>query len=142
MNRRVVVDASVAAAWVLPEAQSDAALRHAERWLAEGAALLAPALFAAELTNALYKRVRRGEMSLAAAREALRIVGAFGVELREEPGTPDRALVLASTHSRPTTYDCAYLALAEAVDGEFWTGDQRFYNAVSGHEARVRWIGA
>ena len=142
MSHAVVVDASLAAAWVLPEPWSDAALRQAERWTADNFALIAPALFAAELTNALFKRVRRRELSLPAAREALTIVGAFGIELREEPGTPDRAMALAAEHDRPSVYDCCYLALAESADAEFWTGDERFYNAVSAREARVRWIGA
>lgn len=138
MSARVVVDASLAAAWVLPEVQSEAALDLAERWIAEGTTLHAPGLFAAELTNALHRRVRRGEVSVETARAALETIAAFDVELREEPGVPARALALASSHSRPSTYDCYYLALAESLDCEFWTADERFFHAVGPREARVR----
>jgi predicted nucleic acid-binding protein len=142
VSARVVVDASLAAAWVLPEAQSEAALGCAERWLAAGTTLHAPGLFVAELTNALHQRIRRGELSEDTARAALETIAAFDVELREEPGAPARALTLASSHSVPSTYDCYYLALAESHDCEFWTADERFFNAVRAREERVRWVGA
>jgi predicted nucleic acid-binding protein len=88
------------------------------------------------------RRIRRGELSEDTARAALETIAAFDVELREEPGAPARALTLASSHSVPSTYDCYYLALAESHDCEFWTADERFFNAVRAREERVRWVGA
>lgn len=35
-----------------------------------------------------------------------------------------------------------YLALAEALDCELWTADERFYRAASSGHTRVRWIGS
>jgi predicted nucleic acid-binding protein len=142
MTREVVVDASLAAAWVLPEALTEEALRLVEGWMAADRPMLAPGLFAAEVVNALHQRVRRREMSLDAAREALGVLAAFEVELREEPGVPQRALTLAAALGRPSAYDCYYLALAEVLDCEYWTGDERFYNAVRVREQRVRFVGS
>ena len=55
---RLVVDASVAVKWFLPEAQSDAA----RALLGSGHDLIAPELVYAELGIALVKRVRKGEI--------------------------------------------------------------------------------
>lgn len=138
----VVVDASLAAMWALPEPHSIRALTLAEHWGRDEVRLLAPCLLVAEVTNALYKRVLRKEVDLSTAEAALGVIFAFHVELREEPGLPARALSLARRLQRPTTYDCHYLALAERYDCALWTGDRRFYNAVHRAEPRVRWIGA
>jgi len=137
----VVVDASLAAMLALPEPHSARALTLAEQWGQDEVRLLAPCLLVAEVTNALYKRMLRGELDLSTAEAALQVIFAFGVELREEPGLPARALSLARDLRRLTTYDCHYLALAERYDCALWTGDRRFYNAVHRAEPRVKWIG-
>ena len=42
---------------------------------------------------------------------------------------------------QPAVYDSIYLALAEALDGELWTADERFYRAASPQFSNVRWLG-
>ena len=140
--RQVVVDASLAAMWVIPEPNSEAALDRAARWAVEGTRILAPCLLLAELTNALYKRIVRRELDLETALTGLDVALAFPIELREEPEMPARAIELAYRLGRPTTYDCHYLALAEHEDCELWTGDRRFFNAVRRSTPRVRWVGS
>ena len=140
-ERMVVVDASLAAKWAIPEHDSDLALTLAARWGAQGTRLVAPGLLLPEVANAFYKRTLRGEIDLATARKAVRIVLGFGVEIREEPGVPSRALELAHELKRPTVYDCYYLALAEGYGCEVWTGDRRLYNAVRATLPWVNWIG-
>jgi predicted nucleic acid-binding protein len=141
VSKVVVVDASLAATWAMPERYSQHALRLAERWARRGTRLLAPCLLLPEVTNALYKRIVRGEVDLDTAQAALAIVLGFGIEIREEPGLQSQAMTLAQQLRRPSTYDCQYLALAEYHGCEFWTGDQRFYNAVKRTFPRVKWIG-
>jgi predicted nucleic acid-binding protein len=53
----IVVDASVAVKWVLPEADSGPAVA-----LREADALIAPSLVIAEIGNALWKSVLRGDV--------------------------------------------------------------------------------
>lgn len=53
----------------------------------------------------------------------------------------ERAFELAAVHNRPAGYDCVYLALAERLQCEFWTGDLRLVNAVSESLAWVKWCG-
>lgn len=40
-----------------------------------------------------------------------------------------------------TIHDAHYLALAQTLDCEFWTADERLYNAVRDQLPWVRWLG-
>jgi predicted nucleic acid-binding protein len=142
MSRALVVDASVAAMWVLPEPGAERALERAAQWADEGIHVVAPCFLLAELTNALYRRVARREATLEEMIEALDVALGFGIELREEPELAVRAMELAGALGQPTTYDCHYLALAERYEAELWTGDRRFFNAVHEAHPRVRWVSA
>ncbi len=51
------------------------------------------------------------------------------------------AWALAQQLNRPRAYDTSYLALAEILGCEFWTADEKLYNAVGGSLDFVRWIG-
>ncbi len=141
MSGIVVIDASLAAMWVIPEKYSEGALTLATRWAQTGTRLVAPCLLLAEVTNALYRRTVRGELDSSTAQAALGLILAFSIDLREEPGVPARAMALAHQLRRPTTYDSHYLALAERYRCELWTGDQRFYNSVKRSMPAVKWIG-
>ncbi len=138
----VVVDASIVAMWVLPEPHTARALALAFNLLGAGIDLLAPPLMQAEVTNAVYKRVRRGEMDLDRAREALDIVASFGVQILSTPDLYRSALGLARRFGRSASYDACYLALAESRGCEVWTGDERLYNAVRSELPWVRWVGS
>jgi predicted nucleic acid-binding protein len=141
MTKIVVIDASLAAMWAVPEVYSDEALTLANRWAQEQTHLMAPCLILAEVTNAFYRRVVRREMDLATAVAALHVVLGFGIEIREDPGLHARAMELSHQLKRPTTYDCHYLALAEIHNCDLWTADERFYNSAKETMHHVKWIG-
>lgn len=103
----LVVDASVAAKWVLGEADSP----RARALQAEGG-LIAPSLIAAEVGNALWKAVRRDGIARQDALDAIRtILLAFDALIPIED-LRLRALELSLDLNHPI-YDCFYLALAE-----------------------------
>lgn len=52
-----------------------------------------------------------------------------------------RAYELATQLSRPTAYDAQYLAVAERFQCDFWTADERLFNAVSNSLTWVKWLG-
>lgn len=137
----VVIDASLAAMWVLPETYTSRALDLVEDWGMRGIRMTAPGLILPEITNALHKRVVRRELDLPTVLKAMELILSFGFEIREEPGVPARALELASRLNRPSAYACYYLALAHKLECPFWTGDRRFYQAASVAFPQVRWIG-
>ena len=141
MRPIVVIDASLAAMWAIPERFSAQALALTHQWAEEETRLIAPCLLLTEVTNVFYKRLLRGEISLSHATAALHVVFEFGVEIREEPGLHSRAIELSYQLRRPNTYDCHYLALAEISRCDLWTGDERFFNSVVTTFPRVKWVG-
>jgi predicted nucleic acid-binding protein len=141
MERNVVVDASLAVMWAVPENYSEQALLLAETWGREDTGLLAPCLLLTEVTNALYKRIMRQEMDLPKAREALEVIMAFGLEIQEEGGLHGLALELSLQLGQSATYDAHYLALALMADCPLWTGDRRYYNSARKSFPQVHWVG-
>lgn len=122
----LVVDASVAVQWYVPEPTSEAAARI----LASGSQLIAPALLAAEFGNALWKKVQRGVLG---PEEAVEIARAF---VSTEPvslvSTADLligALDIALRYER-AVYDALYLALAVSESATFVTADVRLVNTL------------
>ena len=49
-----------------------------------------------------------------------------------------RAMQLANLIEQGAVYDSFYLALAERLDCDLWTADNRFHRAASAHSDRVR----
>jgi len=114
----LVVDASVAIKWVVPEILSE----HADRVLAGDHDLAAPDLLATEAANALWKKILRKEMSSRDAHEALDLLLHGGLTWHPTHALLPRALDLARL-SRHPVYDCVYLALAEQLGATLVTAD-------------------
>lgn len=136
----VVVDASLALKWVVPEDDSETALAVRFRWQSSGENPVAPPIFRSEVTNALYQMVRRGRLLIDDAAAALDAVTP-AVAIVEPVGLYDAALTIADGLGIEATYDALYVALAEIEDCEIWTADQRLVRAAQTRFPRVRWIG-
>ena len=139
MKKAVVVDTSIVLKWVLDEPDSATALALLTRWVNEETVIQAPALLTYEVANALYQRVRKGEMTAEKARQALEDVLLPELELNflEYTELSKRAITLARQYSLPATYDAHYLALAEHKKCEYWTADTRLWNAIGD---KLPWI--
>ena len=85
MSGFVVVDASLAFKWLVSEENSDNARAISRAWANEGIQAAAPYLMPVEVTNALHRRVLRGELSVEDAVRLLEHLLASGIELRDEP---------------------------------------------------------
>jgi len=88
----VVVDASLALKWVEREPYSDEASELLESWQKQRRRLTAPALFAYEATNALAKRVKRGQLTVEVAKERLASLLENGPALEHDVAVNLRAL--------------------------------------------------
>jgi predicted nucleic acid-binding protein len=134
---RVVVDASVAVKWFLPEVAS----ANARMLLALDYQLLAPDLLWAELGNVLWKRQRRGELEPRTATGLLRDFARLPIEFHAAERWVEAALDLAMRQG-VTVYDGLYLALAVGTECRVVTADRRLYEACrSGPLAQaVSWV--
>lgn len=123
------MDASLVVKWVLWEPDTPAALALRAQWEEEARACVAPAFFWAEIGSVFRKRAERGLMDDAAARDCFAIVLDMRVELLPVPWL--RAYDIAASLGQLHLYDACYLAVAESLDIEFWTGDEALFNNAS-----------
>ena len=137
-----VVDASVAAKWLLPAAGEDLldqANRLAGLHVRRELQLLAPDLIEAEIGNVLWKAVRRNRISRTEAGNSLRSFAALAIQVIPTSDLLDQALQIAVDCDR-SFYDSLYIALALSTKTELITADERLVNAL-GSRFPVRWLG-
>jgi predicted nucleic acid-binding protein len=103
----VVVDASVALAWILPD-ERPAALAALQRIRDDEG--VAPALWWYEMRNGLVVNERRGRLTLEETERALRDLSSLTIAIDRSPDE-EAVMALARRH-RLTVYDAAYLELA------------------------------
>jgi predicted nucleic acid-binding protein len=137
----VCVDASIVVTLVTAEAQSERALALWAEWMQRDIEVVAPILLRYEVTSALRHKVIREMMSPQDARRALEEALSLDIELLDPPELALRAFDLAARLNRPAAYDAHYLALAEMMDGECWTADEKLYNAIQQEFPNIRWPG-
>ena len=123
----VVVDTSVALKWLLPE--PDSAM--AERVASADHLLIAPTLLIAESCNAIWNRLRRGEVTADHAQLVVARLPKFFDSLVGDAGLAPMAMTIASALEHPV-YDCFYLALAERLGTKLVTADGRLMAVLSG----------
>ena len=123
----IVVDASVAVKWLIPEAHHV----EARRILTSAYARSAPDLIWPEVGNVLWKQWRRGDLTASATQEMLGQFQRFPVQIEPMRHLTPRAVAIAQETAR-SVYDCTYLALALERGRHLVTADRRFYNALQG----------
>ena len=115
-----VVDASVAAKWLVPEPDSPLA----EALLDDE--LIVPDLLFAEVGNILWKKQQRGEMDAAATQIGVRWLLQVPVQVHDSASLLADALDIALQLQHPAC-DCFYLALARRADAPLVTADRRLH---------------
>jgi predicted nucleic acid-binding protein len=137
MNR--IIDANFGVRLVISNPQQ---LRYREvlrGWQTAGSVLLAPTLWLYEVTSAITKALRFGDLAPDEGRRALATATALDVTLvPPDADLAQRALEWTLRLGRAAAYDSFYLALAERLRGEFWTADGRL-SRVAGR-SWVRWL--
>jgi predicted nucleic acid-binding protein len=138
-----VIDANIAAKWVLPpagEAFVDQALRLLDRHGKGDLQFVVPDLFWAETGNILWKAVRYRRCSKASAENSLATLKASRLVTVPTESLVEAALTIAMTFNR-TAYDSLYVALAQESGTVLITADEKLANALAGH-CPVKWLGA
>ena len=141
MPAPLVVDASFTFRLILPGPHQDHIRSRFRGWLESGYELMAPDLWAYEMTSALCTAVRFGELVPAEGRQALRLAQTLGIQL-VAPGDEmmQSAVDWALRLQRGAAYDSFYLALAETLQCELWTADERLQR--NAEQPWVRWAGS
>jgi predicted nucleic acid-binding protein len=89
----------------------------------------APRLWMSETTSAVRAYLARKQINAEEAEQALHTIHALRVEIiDEDKALCQRAFELAGMLGQSKTYDAFYLAVAEKMDAEFWTADERLRN--------------
>jgi predicted nucleic acid-binding protein len=104
--RALVIDASVAVKWAVPEPLTNEA-----KTLLDGGEMCAPAHWQAEAVNAVWKRAHRGQLSVEDAKECASVLVAAPVTPVPLVGLLEPAMDLA-VKLRISIYDSLYVALA------------------------------
>jgi len=120
----IVIDASVALKWVLPENGSGEAIALRSQSLA------APSHWLIEAGNALWRYVQTNRLPAADAALSLRELAAAPVTSVAGEEILSQAFEIATRLQHPL-YDCLYLALAVREDCYVVTADRRFLLACS-----------
>ncbi|HWG04695.1 MAG TPA: type II toxin-antitoxin system VapC family toxin [Beijerinckiaceae bacterium] len=130
-----VVDASVAACWLLPDERHSVAETAFQRIAHDPA--VAPSLWWYELRNILIVSERRGRLDTAATARALRLLGRLPIT--SDAAVEEEALLQLARRHRLTVYDAAYLELAQRMNMPLATLDAEL--AIAARAENVRLIG-
>lgn len=127
-----VVDASLVVKWFIPEVHSDTA----RKWLDATHDFVAPDLILPEVANAIWKKVRRGELSADEGHDLVADLATVALETVSMRGLISDAYAIAVA-TGTTVYDASYLTLAARLETEMITGDERFARRLAEHPSLV-----
>lgn len=133
----MIVDANVILRAFFPDEVQEKAQALLRDHVVGGLQLKAPSLLPYELSNAIWQAERRQRISSQQADEIIAAVEGLQIEiLLLDMG---EMLPMARQFDR-SAYDAAYLTLANKLDEQLITGDERPWNAVHSHLDWVVWI--
>jgi len=137
----IIVDTSVALKWALAEIHSANANALRRDVLHRREEIVAPTLLLYEATNTLYQAGRDGIVPWHSVAQGLEDILTV-VRLRPPTiTTAKQAVALARMTTQTYAYDTQFLALAERLNCDLWTADERFQRAMQRHGfAQVRTI--
>jgi len=126
----IIVDASAAVDWLL---QTPAGRRIENRIYARNESLHAPNLLDLEVTQVMRRLVQQGVLAANRADEAIRDL--LDLRIHRYPHLPFLGRIWQLRHNF-STYDAAYIVLAEALRGTLITRDRRLASA-AGHATKI-----
>jgi predicted nucleic acid-binding protein len=140
---RIVLDANVVAALIIPLPYSDQAMHRMMNWQESETKLIAPMLLEYEMVTVLRKAVVAEMITADEAADAIVSLLDLNIEtVAPTQSLHDSALRWAEQLNQTVAYDAQYLALAEQLGVGFWTADHRLMNGARQVGATwVHWIG-
>ena len=138
---KAVIDASAALKWQFKDEEaSDAATTLLGDFVEGKIELITVTLFSYEILSALSVAIKRGRITEAIGQKALTYLTSLGIEEKIFDDLIGTTFKIARKYHL-STYDCAYITLAEREECNFYTGDKKLFNAAKVHLPKVQWIG-
>lgn len=139
----VVVDASIAVNFLLTQTYSVQAERCLDGWKSGGEILYAPGHWYAEIASALRFAVYRRKLDAQDAQLLIDVLPDLGVRAVEPtPNLLKSSLRWAERLGHSKAYDSQYVALAEQLNAELWSADQRLVHTLQSQGVNwAHWIG-
>ncbi len=138
---KLVIDASVAAKWFLPdEPFSESAVELLRQTTAGTADFIVPDLFFAECGNILWKAARRKRVSAEKTLAAIQLIAQLQLATIPTVGLLETTLEIAINYGR-TFYDSLYLAVSAKQQAVLVTADEKLANSVAAY-LPVKWLGS
>lgn len=125
----LVVDSSVVAKWILPEADSAKAHQLIVQTSASGERLIVLDLVFPEVANAIWKRHRQQLINLSESRELLEALVRSPVAVEPAVSLLAFAFEIAAKYDR-AIYDSLFVALAQQQGLPGITADEPLFNAI------------
>jgi predicted nucleic acid-binding protein len=139
----VVVDASVAAKWYLPE-KDETLVTPARQllgdYLRNDVQFMVPDIFWPEFGNIMWEAAQVKRITSDRAFSGLTLLQGLKIPTYPSSDFLDEALQISLVHGR-TLYDSLYVALAARTKTNLITADERLANALAAH-LPVKWLGA
>lgn len=135
----IIVDASFVIRALLPVGENTKTLDFFTHWRGEGIDICAPDLMLTEAVSVIRQAMYRKWIIEKEAR--LAVEDLFQLDVRIIPSDLElclSALMWAGQLGQSKAYDGFYLAVAERMRGEFWTGDQRL--AKRANQLSLAWV--
>jgi predicted nucleic acid-binding protein len=140
MTSWVVADSGVLLSNVLQETHSAKAEALSRSWHAQGIQLAAPSLIRYEFVAVVRKYVYRGTLTPDSAVKVCDLLLSKPIRLMFDDALLRRGYELATQFNRPTAYDTQYLAVAERLQCEFWTADEKLFNTIKQDLTWAHWL--
>jgi predicted nucleic acid-binding protein len=140
---QVVLDASVAAKWLLPRAHeplADEASQLLARYTDGEIQFVVPDLFWAEIGNVLWKAIRLKRCNSSEANIALTSISNYRFPTIPSKSLLDLAFAIATAFSC-TVHDSLYVALAVTSKSQLITADEKLAGALAA-KLPVKYLGA
>ena len=128
-----VVDASVAACWLLPDESDHRADAAFDRFPTDTA--FAPSLWRFEMCNIFLSTERRGRLTHTSAEYLLSLLDSLSIVIDRHPDEAE--LMILARHHKLTAYDAAYLELALREDVPLATLDSALIRAAKAEGIEV-----
>ncbi len=141
--RHIVIDASVVVPLIIAHPLTRAAEDCLRHWKQEYYRLVSPCFMPVEVVSALRQAVFLGKFNPQQALQAVDILMAMGIELvLPSAEVLQASLRWAERLGQSKAYDSQYVALAEQMEAELWSADERLVHGLQAQDVNwAHWIG-